>query len=167
MRIVLPDRERWILSLKAVLTDGKDRCLLLRRSPANRYNVGKWEFPGGKAIRGETLGLALTREVREETGLDIALVRVLGAASSRRQRRPVIYLVVQATSRSTGVQLSEEHDRHRWVPLGDLTQMELAPQFMPIARQISEDQGGTRVPWPRARRSGRRKSSAAVRASFP
>jgi len=53
--------------------------LLVQRAIEPAY--GKWVFPGGYVDRGETLEAAALREVREESGLDVRLTRLLGAYS--------------------------------------------------------------------------------------
>jgi 8-oxo-dGTP diphosphatase len=39
---------------------------------------GYWALPGGRVDPGETAGQTVIREVKEETGLDVKIVRVVG-----------------------------------------------------------------------------------------
>lgn len=59
----------------AVVIDD-DRLLLIRRGhgPA----AGEWSVPGGRVEFGELMVEALVREVKEETGLDVAVEDYLG-----------------------------------------------------------------------------------------
>ncbi len=45
---------------------------LLTSRPPGKVFEGYWEFPGGKLEAGETVHQALTRELHEELGIDIA-----------------------------------------------------------------------------------------------
>jgi len=57
----------------AVVVDGQGRVLLQRRADS-----GNWALPGGTMDIGETLGQCVIREVKEETGLDIAITGLVG-----------------------------------------------------------------------------------------
>ena len=56
-----------------VIFDGRGRILIARRDEAQMLG-GLWEFPGGKLETGESAEQAVVREVREETGLEIAVL---------------------------------------------------------------------------------------------
>ena len=60
----------------AVVFDGDGRVLLQRRA-----DFGVWGLPGGAVEVGETLEQAVRREVKEETGFDVEVVRLVGAYS--------------------------------------------------------------------------------------
>ncbi len=46
-----------------------DRNVLITRRAQLAHQGGLWEFPGGKVETGESLLIALTRELREELGI--------------------------------------------------------------------------------------------------
>ena len=53
----------------------RDGCYLAARRTRPADVAGRWEFPGGKVERGESEEEALVREIREELGVYIAVVR--------------------------------------------------------------------------------------------
>jgi ADP-ribose pyrophosphatase YjhB (NUDIX family) len=60
----------------AVIHDGEGRILLQRRS-----DNGLWGLPGGSVEIGESVRDAILREVREETGLAVEVLRLVGVYS--------------------------------------------------------------------------------------
>jgi 8-oxo-dGTP diphosphatase len=132
----LPDKP-YSLSVKVIVLDEEDRCLLLKRSADSKANAGKWDFPGGKLNPGETLHEALVREVREETGLNVEVVRVAGAAESESPLRRIAYLVMEARADGNSVRISEEHDDYRWVWRSELPQVDLCRQFRSFAAEYA------------------------------
>jgi 8-oxo-dGTP diphosphatase len=58
----------------AVVFDGEGRVLLVRED----YGRRRWSLPGGRVERGELPHEAAVREAREETGLSITPVAVIG-----------------------------------------------------------------------------------------
>jgi len=51
--------------------------VLITRRPDHVHQGGLWEFPGGKLEPGESVLLALTRELREELGIEVVSARPL------------------------------------------------------------------------------------------
>lgn len=60
----------------AIIEFPQDKILLIKRDtiPFKGY----WALPGGRAEVGETVEQTIVREVKEETGLDVDVVRKLG-----------------------------------------------------------------------------------------
>jgi 8-oxo-dGTP diphosphatase len=59
-----------VLVVAVALFDADGRVLLTQR-PEGKSMAGLWEFPGGKVEAGELPEAALTREIREELGVEI------------------------------------------------------------------------------------------------
>jgi mutator protein MutT len=62
---------RPVVGAAAVAFDDAGRVLLVRRGQPP--DLGEWSIPGGAIELGETVDEALRREVREETGLEVAV----------------------------------------------------------------------------------------------
>ena len=78
--------------------------LLVQRGIEPSY--GKWVFPGGYVDRGESLEAAAIREVKEESGLDVRLTRLLGVYSS--PGHPVILIAYAGEVTGGSIQVDEE-----------------------------------------------------------
>jgi ADP-ribose pyrophosphatase YjhB (NUDIX family) len=77
--VLEPDWERALgvrSSVSAVIFDRRGRLLLQQRSDG-----GQWGLPGGAVEIGESVHDAVIREVREETGLRVAVRRLVGVYS--------------------------------------------------------------------------------------
>ncbi|MGQ9582074.1 MAG: NUDIX domain-containing protein [Thermoplasmatota archaeon] len=73
-----------MVGVGAVVMDGRGRVLLVKHHPSTNLRKifwrGKWICPGGMLEFGERLEEGARREVREETGLEIQLLRLLEPA---------------------------------------------------------------------------------------
>jgi ADP-ribose pyrophosphatase YjhB (NUDIX family) len=111
-----PDRPILAASA-AVIRDGRVLIVRRARNPAN----GVYTLPGGVVEAGETLIEAVTREVREETGLEIAPVALAGFRDmimrdgDNRVSRHFVILSFAARWVSGEVQLNHELDDARWL----------------------------------------------------
>ena len=101
----------------AIIRDGKVLVVRRARNPA----LGIYTLPGGGVETGETLMQAVTREVREETALEIEPVALAGhrEAIARdaqgRVERHFVILCFAACWLSGEAVLNEELDDARWL----------------------------------------------------
>jgi ADP-ribose pyrophosphatase YjhB (NUDIX family) len=72
-----PTANSIVCAVSGVLPDDHDRILLIRRT-----DNGYWSIPGGGVEPGESVGQAVTREVKEETGIDCQVTRLVGIYSN-------------------------------------------------------------------------------------
>lgn len=114
---------RPILGVGAVVVD-HDRLLLVQR--ARGWAAGRWAVPGGKVERGETLAEALTRELREETGLDGVCGPLVGWAEIVEPEAHFVILDFEVTLvTDTDPVAGDDAADVRWVDLPDVAELDL------------------------------------------
>jgi len=113
----------------AVLLDDQGRILL---AFWNRGDLAAWTLPGGGVEPGETPEQAAVREVREETGYDVELLRLLGrdrftVAADRRLdggARPLDSIRLVFEAQIVGGELTHEvggtTDEAAWIPIPEV-----------------------------------------------
>jgi 8-oxo-dGTP diphosphatase len=70
--------EQILVAVGAIIEDDRDRILLVKhKKERGGYWQGKWICPGGALEFGEEIQEGIKREVKEETNLEIDLVRPL------------------------------------------------------------------------------------------
>lgn len=111
------------------IVEHEGRFLILRRLDINPMWNHKWEFPGGKIEFGETPEQACVREVKEETGLDINNLELLGLHTDYwhlPDKEIQVQLVIYRAAYVSGeVKLDpNEDDEYKWVTLDEYLAME-------------------------------------------
>ncbi len=71
----MSDRSLFRLHASVVVCDGA-RILLVQEAKA--VCRGKWNLPGGHIDHGEEIPVAAARELREETGLELSMMGLIG-----------------------------------------------------------------------------------------
>ena len=111
-----------------VIQDADGRVLLLHR---NTDDLRQWEIPGGKLEHGEEASATAERELREELGVEVTLVRELGARSFVEGDRTMLYTwflarIVSGEPRAVEAHIHDKCGFHR---IEDLQRMgdELSP----------------------------------------
>ncbi|WP_131785676.1 NUDIX hydrolase [Protofrankia symbiont of Coriaria ruscifolia] len=107
------------LVVGAVVQNG-GKVLLLQR-PEDDFMGGIFELPSGKVEPDEALDMALIREIKEETGLDVAAIRdYLGSfdymSGSGKKSRQFNFAVDVASPEPVEMQ---EHDAFAWTPINE------------------------------------------------
>jgi 8-oxo-dGTP diphosphatase len=120
----------------AVIEDGSGRVLVAQR-PAHKHLALKWEFPGGKVETGESPEAALAREIREELGIAIEILRAL--PRFHHDYGAVVITMLPFVARlapGSAAPHPHEHVAIRWVAPAELPSLDLAAADLPILPQI-------------------------------
>ena len=114
-----------------IVFDPAGRLLLIRRGQPP--SAGAWSVPGGRCRPGESAPAACVRELAEETGLDVAVVRWAGRVE-RAAPGGGTYLIDDYVCRvragSYAVQAADDADDARWVDAAGLAGLELVPGLL-------------------------------------
>ena len=138
----------------AVVVDDRERILLAL------WNAGPtpaWTVPGGGVEESETPEEAAVREVREETGYDVELIRLLGedtfvvAAHERLDGsgRALEGIRIVFEARIVGGELTHEvggtTDRAAWISISDVPGLDRVDLVDAALRLASGDRSGERA----------------------
>lgn len=130
-------RRRPVPAVGAVILR-QDEVLLIRR--AAEPWAGRWSVPGGAVELGERLEDALVREAREETGLEVEPLAIVGVFDRIVEEAGEVrwhYVLVDYLCRplSGSPRAGTDASEARWVPLTDLDRYALTePTRRAIAR---------------------------------
>jgi ADP-ribose pyrophosphatase YjhB (NUDIX family) len=117
-----------------IVHDAAGRLLLVCRGKAP--SRGSWTVPGGRCLPGESAADACVREVAEETGLDVAVVRLAGTVE-----RPApdggVFVIDDFVCRVVGGSLAAGDDATdvRWASRADLEALPLVPGLVDALRE--------------------------------
>jgi 8-oxo-dGTP diphosphatase len=109
--------------IAAAIVVHNGRVLMVRR----RVSEGKlsWQFPAGEVEPGESQQQAAVRETKEETGLDVAAVRLLGKRVHPATGRQMSYTACDVIGGTATVVDDEELDELAWVHSNEI------PDYVP------------------------------------
>jgi mutator protein MutT len=107
--------------------------LLVRRSE-NESLSGKWEFGGGAVEDNEGLEEAVKREMNEETDLKPDIVEKGDPYFDEYSKGGTLKLhpFLLQVDEEDEVELSHEHDKHKWLEIKDLDKFETVGELKAI-----------------------------------
>lgn len=118
----------------AVIRNEKNQIMIAQRA-AKQHQGGKWEFPGGKVETGETPQQALTRELEEELGIQIASPSPLIQVCHHYPDLSVL-LEVYDVRQWQGEAYGKEGQPTRWVNLDEISSYDFPVANKPILQAL-------------------------------
>lgn len=111
---------RFLVAVGAIIENSSTgKILLLKRSEKKDYSPGIWEYTTGRLHQFEDPEDGLRREVIEETGLEVEIVKPISIFHIYRGKKiaenELVGMMFWCKTDSEDVIVSEEHSGYMWV----------------------------------------------------
>ena len=107
-----------MLKVTCAIIVNQNKILVSQRGE-NSDHPYQWEFPGGKINRGETAEKCISREIREELGIEIEIQDSINAIQHDYGFKQV-ELIPFICRHKTGEIKLNEHVAHKWISFEEL-----------------------------------------------
>jgi 8-oxo-dGTP diphosphatase len=107
------------------------KVLIAKRAKGDSHG-SKWEFPGGKAEKGESLKACLKREIKEELDLDIKVGKKFETTKSE-----TIELTSFLCEIVSGDIKLNVHEEYKWAAISGLAEYDFAPADIGAVHKIT------------------------------
>jgi len=124
---------RTILVAAAIIKHN-DLILIAQRKENSDQSL-KWEFPGGKLEPGESPEQCLVREIHEELGLKIEVIKIFDVISHCYGNRHIILLCYLCSLTGGKAQTLDCHD-FKWVETNELLSYDFAEADKPAVNKL-------------------------------
>jgi len=133
--------EKPVLVSVAIIRKG-NKFLVTQREKDSNFGANMWEFPGGKVEFLEHPEKTLTREIKEEVGIDVSVDKLLTIISHSHEKNGAqhhfIRLVFLCDHVSGDVEHLEVQDS-KWVTLDQFEDVDFTPADKTIAEFYTKD----------------------------
>lgn len=128
---------RFHITVKAIVIY-KGKILTLKRVKPSTDGLGYWEMPGGGLEYGETPHEALIRELKEETNLDIKILKPVYTFTAIRPDYQTVGIGFLCIPTNDHVILSHEHTDYKFVSEEELKETLDPVIFNDVCKTIEE-----------------------------
>ncbi len=128
-----------VIQVAAAVIERRGRYLIARRR-ADAHLSGYWEFPGGKREAGETFEACVRREVLEELGVKVTVLRPL-IVTRHEYTEKIVELHFFTCSLSHGDPQALDCLDVRWVKSEELAKYSFPPADAPVIAQLTKSNG--------------------------
>lgn len=138
-------KENYIFNIRItgiLIEDNK--ILLVQQNLSDKRN---WSLPGGRLERGETISQGIIREMKEETGLDVEIIRMLYLCDVEASSNTILHITFLLKRVSGEIELPsnvfDENPIHdvRFVPVSELMQYGFSEKFVKMIDNNFPDSG--------------------------
>ena len=108
----------------ALIINNNNEALLLKRTSKARNMAGYWMQPGGGVEFGEKVEDAVKREIKEELGVDIKIIRFLSFTEGILKEEKQHWVALSFLAEIVGGEIKnfepEKHEEIKWFKLDNL-----------------------------------------------
>ena len=123
----------------AIIRNDDNEVLVVQRGEETDHPY-KWEFPGGKIIRGETEEECIIREIREELSMDIVIFMKMEPVDHDYGKKK-IRLIPFICDTLDDLPVLTEHTDYKWKPPQDLVSVDFCEADVKVASMYMEITG--------------------------
>jgi len=140
-----------MIRVVAAILEHRGRLLICQRRRGDTFAL-QWEFPGGKVRRSESARAALTRELREELGIEVQVGRELFRARHRyRELADGLEIRFFAATRPFPTPRNRVFEQIVWARRSDLARYDFLPADRALVARLIR--GEWRRDWTRGKES--------------
>lgn len=121
-----------------------EKILLVKQKVSDKRN---WSLPGGKLEQGETIEQGIIREMKEETGLDVEIIRLLYLCDVSASNNTLLHISFLLKRVAGNIELpTNEFESNpiydvEFIPISDLLDYGFSESFLKLAENKFSDAG--------------------------
>jgi 8-oxo-dGTP diphosphatase len=130
-----------IIVVVGIVSNEQGEILIAQRT-SKQSHAGYWEFPGGKVEAGETLEIALVRELHEEVNIKPLTISHLQTIEYDYGNRPV-QLNFFRVEKFSGTVHGAEQQEIKWIKSSELSDYQFPAANQPIIELLMDEKQTT------------------------
>jgi 8-oxo-dGTP diphosphatase len=126
------------IATKAIIKNKDNKFLVILKSDIEEINPNEIDLPGGRLKFGENFEDGLKREIMEELGITIEIMRLSRAWTLIKDDLHLVGLTFLANYIGGNIKLSQEHINFQWVSKKDILDGEYPEWIKKEFKEIAE-----------------------------
>jgi len=132
-------KDKELIVAVGIVIINKNNKVLIAKRPKGKAMADKWEFPGGKLEKNETLQECGVREIQEELSLDISIDNYLGFENLYGDDCDFcLHIYTAHKVNEDQILVLNEHSDHAWVAFDELPNFDLPAIDLPFISKLKK-----------------------------